>query len=438
MKGKIIKYYNEKGYGFIEEKKGNTLFFHNSQIKFQGDIENGTIVEYEYGNNHKGKVAKNIRKVKKDYFDNLISFIEHQDIDDGDKKQLLINLAKFRETELHVLIVGPTGAGKSSTINALFDMEVAKVGYGFDPQTTDIKFWKIDNLVLHDTPGLGDGEEQDRRFKSQIIDELHKKNPDGSALIDVVLVIIDGSHRDMGTARDLINNVVIPNIEDKKRILIAVNKCDMVLGGTGWNINKNCPTKGLQRAIEKKVDSVARRVKESSDVDIIPIYYSALKEYNISKLLSYVIEYTPIKKRFFFIGSINKKESIWQYDDLNEKIDSQYEDLKKSINKIEKRMPSASYQKKVKRLMNETFNEVSEEISKGSKVKLKVTFENAIRSMTSGVKSGMEIGAELGGIIPVIGTATGKVVGGIIGGIGGLFKSVKETTTETEIKRKGK
>lgn len=34
---------------------------------------------------------------------------------------------------LDVLLVGATGAGKSSTLNAVFGMEVAKVGDGVEP-----------------------------------------------------------------------------------------------------------------------------------------------------------------------------------------------------------------------------------------------------------------------------------------------------------------
>ncbi len=58
------------------------------------------------------------------------------------------------------MITGATGSGKSSTINALFDLEVAKVGTGVDPETMDIQKFDLDNLVLWDSPGLGKWKEK--------------------------------------------------------------------------------------------------------------------------------------------------------------------------------------------------------------------------------------------------------------------------------------
>ena len=73
------------------------------------------------------------------------------------------------------MITGATGSGKSSTINALFDMEVAKVGVGVDPETMDIKKYELDNLVLWDSPGLGDGKEADVKHAKNIIEKLYEK-----------------------------------------------------------------------------------------------------------------------------------------------------------------------------------------------------------------------------------------------------------------------
>ena len=49
----------------------------------------------------------------------------------------------------------------------------------------------------------------------------------------MVLVIIEGSNRDMGTTYQLLNEVVIPNIQSD-RILVAINQADFAMKGRHW------------------------------------------------------------------------------------------------------------------------------------------------------------------------------------------------------------
>ena len=66
-------------------------------------------------------------------FDNLAEEINSMDdISEEVKQKLLANIMKAKDQPVNLLITGPTGCGKSSTINAMFNMEVAKVGVGVD------------------------------------------------------------------------------------------------------------------------------------------------------------------------------------------------------------------------------------------------------------------------------------------------------------------
>ena len=55
------------------------------------------------------------------------------ELDESGKIFVLKNLAKLREKQINIMITGATVCGKSSTINALFEAEKAKVGVGVDP-----------------------------------------------------------------------------------------------------------------------------------------------------------------------------------------------------------------------------------------------------------------------------------------------------------------
>ena len=149
---------------------------------------------------------------KESIYEAMQNDIMNANISENDKNKMLKNVMRLKNQKMNIMITGATGCGKSSTINAMFNTEVAKVGVGVDPETMEIRKYELDNLVLWDTPGLGDGKEADNRHAKNIIDKLLEVDENGNALIDLVLVILDGGSRDLGTSYQLINNVIIPNL----------------------------------------------------------------------------------------------------------------------------------------------------------------------------------------------------------------------------------
>jgi hypothetical protein len=307
-------------------------------------------------------------------------------------KALIDCTQRFKERKINVLITGGTGCGKSSTINALFGEKIAEVNY-IRPETMEIENYEIgNNLIIWDSPGLGDGTEEDKRHASKLISKLHEKNSQGEMVIDLVLVIIDGSNRDMGTAFELINKVIIPNLEDKNRIIVAINKADNAMSGVGWNNETNKPDENLLNFLDDKVLSVKKRIKESTNVDVDPIYYSAgmsvpeyginKKPYNVAKLMYYIMEKTPVKKRMIIGGALNNDGDVWSNND------------------------NEDYDEKIGETIWETIEDTVDTVS--------------------------EICGELGSAIGMeqIGRAVGTVVGGALGvarGVGkGLIKGAKK------------
>ncbi len=323
-------------------------------------------------------------KNKQDFKDIVKEVAGNASLSESAKRQLMVRMNKLNDTKINILITGATGCGKSSTINALFGKDEAKVGQGVDPETMDIRKFELNNIVLWDSPGLGDGKESDRRHSKNIIDKLNEKDEDGNALVDLILVLLNGSSRDLGTSYELINEVIIPNLgEDTGRLLVAINQCDVAMSGRYWNHERNEPEAKLTAFLDEKVTSTKKRIKESTGVDITPIYYSAgykdedeeQQPYNLSKLLMYIINYTRPEKRAVYINDINRDKKMWEKDD----------ELEDYTSKIE---------------------------------------ESLWSSIITCAKTGGDYGEEIGGVFNKVGAVAGRVVGTVAGGIFGGIKNI--------------
>lgn len=162
-------------------------------------------------------------------FQDLLDLLNLQDEDGASAAASAEKLLHLTNEKFNLLMVGATGSGKSSTINALFDTQVAEVGTGVDPETASIDCYALDNFCIWDTPGLGDGVENDIAIAKAIKAKLSETDPEGAQVVDMVLIVLDASTKDLGTVYTLLNEVVIPRLgsEAEQRILIGLNQSDM-------------------------------------------------------------------------------------------------------------------------------------------------------------------------------------------------------------------
>ena len=202
---------------------------------------------------------------------------------------------------LDILITGVTGAGKSTTLNSIFKKTVAKVGDGVDPETMMLDSYSLNEWIrLWDSPGLGDGIYQDKIHSEKIIDILNKTyttNGETYGFVDLALIVIEGSNRDMGTTYKLLNEVIAPNFQNE-RILVAINQADMAMKGHHWDESNSMPDNDLKAFLDEQAESIQKRIKEATGITILkPVYYSARYGYNIKALLDFIIDNIPVEKR---------------------------------------------------------------------------------------------------------------------------------------------
>ena len=318
---------------------------------------------------------------EKTIFDTLHDEIMQSNLPEADKNRRLSLLLKAGSRKINLLLVSATGAGKSSTINALFDMSVAKVGVGVDPETKEIAKFDLGNLTIWDSPGLGDSVKADKAHINKIVKKLSEVDSSGNLLIDLVLVVLDAGSKDLAVSYDVINKTLIPCLgkSNAHRILIGLNQSDLAMKGRHWDKENNKPDEVLTEFLIKKSDSVKRRIRETTGITIEPVYYCAgytdedgerQSPYNLSKLLYYILMAVPSEKRLILVDKLNSNERNWTFND-------------------------GDYTGAVR----ESF------------------FSSLLESVFEGVKVGATIG---GGVIGIPGTIVGGLVGAIVGGLRSL------------------
>lgn len=393
--------------------ENNKMFLKAAEIDKKEFAENDVVnkvyqaLKYKYNNKKERKVMNNgLSSIfgstrqsdisKKNEFqeklEKVVRDVENSDMSDEEKKKMLLSLTQLKDERVNLMITGCTGCGKSSTINALFNAEKAKVGTTPDPETMDIQSYELDNLILWDSPGLGDGKEADERHVKKIVSKLMETNAKGQLLIDLVLVIVDGSSKDLGTAFKLINDVIIPNLGEnpEKRILIAINKADAAQSGHNWNFEQHKPMPKLIDFLDKKAEDIRERIKKSTGVDVETIYYSAgYKEedepqepsYNLLKLLLYILRFTPDNKRIILMNNLNTKDEEKSFTSNDEP-------------------------------QEEITQEIAKELSRSDIFK---------QCFSTASNKGAEIGASIFGIP---GKVAGTIVGAGLGILGGVAKAI--------------
>lgn len=291
-------------------------------------------------------------------FKEAIDVLNKADLSSETKERLFGNILFLRKSKLNLLLIGGTGAGKSTTIRTLFDTKkmdrdsIAKLDSELTtsdsakPQTMKIEPYTVgDNLTIWDSPGLGDGA-KDASHIQKIKEKIEETDENGNALIDCALVIIDaGGGRDLESTYKAIATLKASGLEDE-RILIALNQCDRASRNSADRFENGKPNASLQKVLDEKVATISERIKENCGLNNVEImyysagFYDAKKQkfqnnrYNIDKLLFFITQSAPKGKRFIFKRNATKDE-VGKSDDaldyIKETQKSWWESLKDTI-----------------------------------------------------------------------------------------------------------
>ncbi|HBC2053631.1 50S ribosome-binding GTPase [Clostridium perfringens] len=197
----------------------------------------------------------------------------------------------------NILIVGKTGAGKSTLINSVFRAEMAETGTG-RPVTQHLKKISKEGIPvnLYDTKGLELNETVQAEIKKEILDEIEKcndlciRNDSKAELIHACWYCIDGSvRRCEETDIDWINDIA-----EKVPVIVVVTKGFPKKDAREFrkkieNLNLNC--RAIVPVLAEKYED--RDEEEDDEVVIIP-------SYGLDKLVDVTLEVLPegVRKAF--------------------------------------------------------------------------------------------------------------------------------------------
>jgi len=181
-------------------------------------------------------------------------------------------------------MIGGTGVGKSSSINALTGKKMAKVGYGSEPKTQKLMGYGAQGYVLWDSPGIGEGVDEDLHH-IRSINKLITQNP--RYRIKHLLLIIEANKRDFGTVYKVIEEIVNPSY--KNHLTFLMNQADQAMKGREWNHDMNGPTPRLFDYLTDQARSTCDRICQNTGINIPkPLFYSATTGYGVDYVHQYL------------------------------------------------------------------------------------------------------------------------------------------------------
>ena len=257
----------------------------------------------------------------KNTFEQIRQVLYDKGISDNDvdliERQLEEQIKNERPPQ--IAIIGFTGVGKSSTLNALFNagrptsdvhactQEATSVLGNIEPYTGSKGI-----VEIYDMPGLGEDIDKDSHFYNIYADILPK--------VDVIIWTFHASDRVMAPMQQALCQLkTMIGMGFTQKLLFAINKADTAAPGeSDWNRKMNIPSMTQIENLHDTEEYIKEKISR-----VIPnwngpiVSYSAKYRYHLDQLMTAMIEVMPKHRQWLL-------NNLADVADFTEFVDSEY------------------------------------------------------------------------------------------------------------------
>lgn len=201
-----------------------------------------------------------------------------------------------------IAIIGFTGVGKSSTLNALFNAgqpisNVRSCTQKEAPIIGDVSKYtgSKGSIIIYDMPGLGEDVYSDKKH----FETYRKVLP----IVDIAVWTFHTGDRSMTPMQEALQGLLKYLGNDfQNKLMFAINKADAIAPGeSAWNKDLNSPSAEQRRNIAELERYIKEKIRQ-----IIPTWngpivtYSAKTHFRLSQLMTAMVETLPKERRWVF------------------------------------------------------------------------------------------------------------------------------------------